>query len=355
VKISNEFKIGLMAIIVIAASVWGYEFLKGRNIIKAANTYYVRYDDVGQLALSSPVLIHGLSVGTVSAVELDPNLHSIIVTLTLDKGLHIPADAVAMIVSTGLMGGKAIELKVSGPCTGDACAKSGSFLQGDVKGLFDSFLDPGPDGTLEKVKANIHDILKTVGDSLTSPKADNEIAKTYTELSKLIKNLASITGTLDKSMGTYDRHLQASLANVEILTGALAKNQDKIAASIAHLESVTKQLDDAKVGENVGALVNNANSAVKELNATLTEAQTTFKQLSVIATDLQNGKGTMGKMLKDPALYDNLAKTSKNLDLFLQDFRLNPKRYVNVSVFGKKQKEYAVPENDPAMMDDSIK
>jgi len=112
VKISNEFKIGLMAIIVIAISVWGYQFLKGRNVIKASNSYYVRYDNVGQLPTSSPVLIHGISVGTVSAVELDPNLNSIIVTLTLDKGLKIPADAEAIIISTGLMGGKAIELKV---------------------------------------------------------------------------------------------------------------------------------------------------------------------------------------------------------------------------------------------------
>ncbi len=351
-KISNEFKIGLMAILVIAASVWGFQFLKGRNIIKASNSYYVRYENIGQLALSSPVLIHGYSVGTVSSIELDTDLQTIIATLTLDKGLHVPADAVAMIMSTGLMGGKAVELQISGPCTGKDCAKPGSFLKGGVKGFFDSFLEPG---TLDKVKSNIHDILKTLGDSLTSPNADNEIAKTYTDFSALIKNLASITGTLDKSMGTYDRHLQASLSNVEILTGTLAKNQDKIASSITHLESITRQLDEAKVGDNVGNLVNNANATLKELNTTMSDAQTTFKKLSLITQDLQDGKGTMGKMLKDPALYDNLTKTSKNLDLFLQDFRLNPKRYVNVSVFGKKQKTYVVPESDPAFMSDTIK
>jgi phospholipid/cholesterol/gamma-HCH transport system substrate-binding protein len=344
-----------MAIIVVAISVWGYQFLKGRNIIKASNTYFVRYNDIGQLAPSSPVLIHGLSVGTVSAVELDADLKTIIATLTLNKGLHIPADAVAMIVSTGLMGGKAIELQVSGPCSGDGCAKPGTFLQGGAKGLFDSFLDPGPGGTLEKVKSSLHDMLTTLGDSLTSPNANNEIAKTYKDFSSLIKHLSSITGTLDKSMGVYDRHLQASLANVETLTGALAKNQDKIAASIGHLESITRQLDDAKVGDNVGALVTNANATMKELNTTMAEAQTTFKKLSLITQDLQDGKGTMGKMLKDPSLYDNLNKTSKNLDLFLQDFRLNPKRYVNVSVFGKKQKSYEVPEDDPAFRADTIK
>jgi phospholipid/cholesterol/gamma-HCH transport system substrate-binding protein len=341
-----------MAIAVVAASVWGYQFLKGRNIIKASNNYYARYENIGQLPLSSPVLIHGMSVGTVSSIELDDDLRSIIVTMTLDKGLRIPADAQANIISTGLMGGKAIELKVSGPCIDDNCAKPGSFLPGKVKGMFDSFLDPG---TLDSVKATIGAILNTLGDSLTSPSADNEIAKTYQDLSALIRNLASITGTLDKSMGTYDRHLQASLSNVSILTGALAKNQDKISNSIGHLESITRQLDEAKIGEDVSLLMKNANTTMAELNATLVDAQTTFKQLSVISTDLQEGKGTMGKLLKDPELYDNLNRSTKNLDLFLQDFRLNPKRYVNVSVFGKKQKEYEVPEDDPAFQGDTIK
>ena len=341
-----------MAIVVVAASVWGYQFLKGRNIIKASNNYYARYENIGQLPLSSPVLIHGMSVGTVSSIELDDDLRSIIVTMTLDKGLRIPADAQANIISTGLMGGKAIELRVSGPCINDNCAEPGSFLPGKVKGMFDSFLDPG---TLDSVKATIGAILNTLGDSLTSPTADNEIAKTYQDLSTLIRNLASITGTLDKSMGTYDRHLQASLSNVSILTGALAKNQDKISNSIAHLESITRQLDEAKIGEDVSLLMKNANTTMAELNATLVDAKTTFKQFSVISTDLQEGKGTMGKLLKDPELYDNLNRSTKNLDLFLQDFRLNPKRYVNVSVFGKKQKEYEVPEDDPAFQGDTIK
>jgi phospholipid/cholesterol/gamma-HCH transport system substrate-binding protein len=344
-----------MAIIVIALSIWGYQFLKGRNIIKASNNYFVRYEDIGQLPSSSAVLIHGLNVGVVSAVELDSDLRTIIATITLDKGLKIPADAEAVIISTGLMGGKAIELVVSGPCTGDACAKPGSFLKGRVKGVFDSFLDTGPGGTLDQVKKNLSDILKTVSDSLTSPNANNAIAKTYTDFSKLINNLSGITGTLNKSMGTYDRHLQATLANVETLTGALAKNQDKIAASITHLESITRQLDSAKVGTNVSTLINNANAAMKNLDATMAETQTAMNQLSLITKDIQSGKGSLGKLAKDPALYDNLSRAAKNIDFMVQDFRLNPKRYVNVSVFGKKQKEYEVPEDDPAFRDDSIK
>ncbi len=337
-----------MAIITIATSVWGYQFLKGRNIIKPSNKYYVRYEDIGQLAATSPVLIHGLNVGTVSSVELDTDMKSIIATLTLDKGLHIPATTEALIVSTGLMGGKAIELRFDKACEGDECAKPGSFLTGRSKGLFESFLGSGEGSTVEQMKAKIGEILTSVGDSLTSPNSKSEIAKTYTDLSHLIKNLSSITSTLDKSMGTYDRHLKGSLANVETLTSSLAKNQDKIAQSIIHLESITKQLDDAKVGTNAGELIADAQKTFKSLNSTMAEAQKSFDQLSGITKDLQEGKGSLGKLLKDQGLYDNMTRTTKNLDLLLQDFRLNPKRYVNVSVFGKKQKTYIVPQDDPA-------
>ena len=337
-----------MAIIVVALSIWGYKFLQGKNLLKPSNIYYVRYENVDQLAATSAILIRGMNVGTVSKVELDTDMVTIIVTLDIKRGIHIPKDAEAVIISTGLMGGKAIDLRINKACSGPDCAEPGTFINGSVKGLFDTFLSGGEDGTLAKVKSTLGDILHTVGDSLTSPNADNEIAKTYTQLSHLISNLASITGTLDKSMGQYDRSLKATLSNVEILTGALAKNQDKIAASIAHLESITRQLDEAKVGSNTAALITDAQSAMKSLDSSLSEANKSFEQLSLLMKDMQDGKGTMGKLMKDEAMYNNLTDASREWDLLLQDFRVNAKRYVNVSVFGKKQKDYNLPEEDPA-------
>jgi phospholipid/cholesterol/gamma-HCH transport system substrate-binding protein len=348
VKISNEIKIGLLAVIVISASVWGYQFLRGRNIIQSASNYYVRYENIDQLAPTSAVMIRGMNIGTVSKLELDDDMKTIIATLTIDRHIRIPKDAEAVIVATGLMGGKAIDIKFDNPCSGPDCAESGDFLQGRIRGVLDSFLDKEEGGTLDEIKTNIGDVIRSVGDSLTSPDAKNEIAKTYQDLSKLIHNLASVTGVLDKSMGAYDRKLQASLSDINVLTGALAANQDKIASTIAHLESLSAQLDSARVGDQAGSLLTEANAAVKSLDKTMAEANATFAQLTALTSDLQAGKGTMGKMMKDEALYDNLTRTSKNLDLLLQDFRLNPKRYVNVSVFGKKQKEYDVPEDDPA-------
>ena len=351
--ISNEFKIGVMAIVVIALSIWGYMFLRGRNLLSVANEYYVRYDNIDQLAATSPVLIKGLPVGSVKSVKLDADMRSIIVTLDIDKDIRIPKDAVAVVTNVSIMGGKAVELEVSGACSGEDCAKPGTYIEGRVQGMFDSMIDTSEGGTLDKVKEQISSILQTLGDSLTSPNANNEIAKTYQHLSKLIANLSSITGTLDRSMGTYDRHLSASLSNVQAITGAIARNQDKIALSIQNMESISRQLNEARLGDaaiNANKLITDAQVTIKELNTAVEEAQVSFAKLSDIMTELQNGEGSLGKLLKDEKLYNHALATTRNLELLLQDFRLNPKRYVSVSVFGKKQKEYVVPEDDPAIM-----
>ncbi len=339
-----------MAVIVIVTSVWGYKFLRGQNLLKPTNNYYVRYSNIDQLAATSPVLIRGMNVGTVSELELDEDMVTIVATLNIKRGIKIPADAEAVVISVGIMGGKAVDLRVKGACNGPDCAKPGSFLQGRVQGFFDSFLDPGEDGTLAKVKGTIGDILTTFGDSLASPNANNEIAKTFVELSHLISNLASITSTLDKGMNQYDRHLQTSLSNLSKLTASLADNQDEISNSLTHLENITRQFDEANVGTNAGALLADAQGLVKNLDATMDEANTSMAKLADIMKDLEDGKGSLGKLLKDEAFYDNTSATMKNMELLLQDFRLNPKRYVNVSVFGKKQKDYNVPESDPALL-----
>ena len=275
-KMSNEFKIGIMAIVVIALSIWGYVFLRGKNMLKVANVYYVRYENIDQLAATSPVLIRGLQVGTVSSVKLDDDMRSIIVKLDIEKGVRIPKDAEAVVVNTSIMGGKAVELRVSGACSGDDCAEPGSYIQGRVKGMFDSFLDKGEDGTLGQVKQQISDILKTFSDSLTSPTSDNAIARTYTNLSGLIENLESITNTLDRSMGRYDRSLGNTLSNVEAITGAIARNQDRIAMAIQNLEGISRALNEAKLGEtaqNANQLITDAQVTVRELNEAVVEAQ----------------------------------------------------------------------------------
>ena len=121
--------------------------------------------------------------------------------------------------------------------------------------------------------------------------------------------------------------------------------------AIQNMESISRQLKETKLGEtaqSANKLLTDAQGTIKELNEAVDEAQVSFTKLSAVMTDLQAGKGSMGKLLKDDRLYNHALATARNLDLLLQDFRLNPKRYVNVSVFGRKQKDYVVPDDDPA-------
>ena len=126
------------------------------------------------------------------------------------------------------------------------------------------------------------------------------------------------------------------------------ENSEEISETLKNLNKLTADLSEADIGNKVSGIMTSAEDAVGSLDATMAKADSALIQINILLADMNSGNGTMGKLLKDEELYDNLNSTAHDLDLLLQDFRLNPKRYVNVSVFGKKQKDYSVPEEDPA-------
>ena len=141
IKLSNEGKIGLLAIITIALFIWGLKFLKGQNILSASKNIFVEYKNIDQLKVSSPVLINGFEVGVVKDIYLKPeDLNTIIVVLNIKGKIIFPKNAVAMIVNAGLMGGKAVEIRYSNPCNGGDCVVSGDYLKGETEGLLQSML-----------------------------------------------------------------------------------------------------------------------------------------------------------------------------------------------------------------------
>lgn len=349
---SNELKIGLLAAIGIALTIWGLQFMKGKNILNASNKYYVKYADVDQLTASASVLIRGLKVGTVSSVALDDDMQSVIATLDLDKSIRIPKNTEALVINLSLMGGKGIDLKFGEPCSGADCASNGDFLNGRVEGMLESMIDPDQmDEMIDKVKTGIGSIARAVGDSLTSEDADSQIAASVKDLTTILSNLASITSTLERSMNNYDRKLIGIFNNLQSITSELSKSSPQIGIALGNMTEITQDLKEAKLGESLaktGDLIDQATSTMTSLDGAVASANTAFNNLGKLMEELQNGKGTMGKLLKDEAMYDQILIMTRNLELFLQDFRLNPKRYIEVSIFHKKQKEYVVPENDPA-------
>ncbi|RLD20296.1 MAG: hypothetical protein DRI69_06635 [Bacteroidetes bacterium] len=352
---SYEMRIGLLAAITIAVTVWGYKFMKGKNLLKASNTYYVEYYNVNELTATSPVLIRGLRVGTVAAVELSDDLQSVTATLDIERGILLAKGTEALVVSTSIMGGKAIVLKVPGPCEESDCHTPGDYLPGRVQGLFESLLgDSDMEEYIEKAKEGLHEVFGSLTDSLTSPKAASEIAKSFRDIQMILANIEGITRQLNTSMEDYDKRILSTLENVDTFTGGLAESTEDISETLSNLRKLTADFNDADIGNKVSGIMTSAEDVMGSLDATMTKADSALIQINILLADMNAGHGTLGKLMKDEELYNNLNSTAHDLDLLLQDFRLNPKRYVNVSVFGKKQKDYAVPEDDPARQSGTV-
>jgi phospholipid/cholesterol/gamma-HCH transport system substrate-binding protein len=285
----------------------------------------------------------------VDEVRLSDDMQKIIATLDIDRGIRIPKSTEALVVNVSIMGGKAVVLDVPVACNGDDCAQRGDTIKGRVQGLFESmFGEQDVEGYVQKLKTGVGEVLSDLSDSLGMEGTTNEFAKTFQAMQHVLINLEGITKQLNGSMSAYDRKTQAVLNNVESLTGNLAASNAQITSAIANANAVFADLNEAKIGETTAATMSAAKDALKKVDAAIASADKSFKQLDKLVSELNSKDGTLGLLIKDKAMYTNLTESSRQLNLLLQDFRLNPKRYVNVSVFGKKQKEYDVPEEDPA-------
>lgn len=344
----KEIRIGLFAIIAIALLIWGYKYLLGTNLLNRSNSYTVEYSNIDGLQASDPVFINGLQVGIVQDIFLKPeDLKTLVVKLNIGKEIKLPPNTVASLRSEGMMGGKLIVLKYEGTCSDD-CLKSGSMLQGEEVGLLGSMVDPAE---IDQYMAVLKEGLGGVVDSITNGDPNSGVNQTVSDLRIAIANLKQTTIAMNHLFSQSSSKLSAVFSNLESVTGTLKSNNDQITGLLENTNEITRQLASARLDTTISKAnqaLGSSSDAIKSLESTLVQAQQTFAGLQSILQDVKEGDGTLGQLAQNKELYDNLSRTAKNLDLLLQDFRLNPKRYVNVSVFGKKQKEYTVPEEDPA-------
>ena len=312
-KISREIKTAILVIASMLLFIWGYSFLKGRDLLSNNNTFYVKYSNVDGLIPSSPVTINGLIVGKVMSIELDATWNSL-VEIQINSDYKITKGSVAELYSPGPIGGKQIAVIPNGKSS--ELLPSGDFLVPSIKlGLTEVVSNE-----IKPIKDKLNDVLGNANTMLVSI---NEVmdAETKVNLKKSIENLNSVLIEL--------RQAETSVNNM------LLENKTKINSTITNLEKTSGNF--SKISDSISKA--NLNQVVKNLEKTLA----TVDKLLV---DMQSGKGTLGKLAKDETLYTNFTKTSKELELLLQDVRLNPTRYVNVSLFGKKNKPYVAPVSD---------
>jgi phospholipid/cholesterol/gamma-HCH transport system substrate-binding protein len=349
-KISREIQIGALTIIVILGMIWGYKFVIGQNLLKPSRIFYVNYEDVTELAVSAPVKVNGYSIGSVTGIKLNKeDTKLMVVTLQVeDTEIKFPSDTKALLASEGLVGGKYIALKFDENCDGSNCAKDGDFLVAGTLGLLGSMVN-GEE--LESTVGTLTNGISNVLDSIGADSKEGSIHESIRNLQIMTANLANLTNTMDQFMRNSQRNFETTLANVNKITGVIADDRNKISGLLNNLDSITGSLARADLGktiENSNNAITASTGAINEFKSTLEVTSETMNQLSSVLTEIESGNGSLSKLLNDKQLYTNLEFTSQNLALLLQDIRLNPKRYISVSVFGKGQKEYIPAGEDPA-------
>jgi phospholipid/cholesterol/gamma-HCH transport system substrate-binding protein len=350
----KEVRIALLAIVAVVMSIWGYNFVKGKNILSKSYTFYIKMDNTHGVEISTPVMINGLALGTVSALRLDKDMHSIIAVLDVSKKYIIPSKTTAEIVSTGLMGGKAINLSFNTVCSTD-CAQSGDTLQFKVKGLIaNMFGDDDITDYIGSVQKSIGGILDSLDSSLRRNADEDGLSKLVIDLQRTVSNLKITTETLNilllNSTGSFGKMME----DLQSITGNIKSSNREISELIANVNGIAGSLNQSDLGftlEELNQTLGKTQSAVEGLENTLDGADGLIDGLTELTSNLIEGEGSLGMLLKDERFYKNLDQSSKNLELLLQDLRLNPRRYLNLSIIGKKDKGYTPPLQDPAFQE----
>ena len=310
-KLSKELKTGLIAIFAIIGFVVLYQFMKGKSLFTTDNVFYAKYDNVEGLSVSNPVSINGLKVGQVDEIKpltTGGRLH-FIVKLTIDDSFEFSKNSTVEIFEPGLMSGKEMKINLF---YGGAIAKDGDTLKGNYQLSMLNSLS----SQVKPVKDQLSNVLLKLDSTLAST---NKIVdeQNRREIKLLLSNLNK---TIESFKGASDR------------TNSILANNEKglhevVANANAAMLTANKTLDKyGSVAERVD---------IDKLNGTIDQFNQTAGKLNNVISGIQNGEGSLGKLAKDEELYNNLTKTSKNLNELVEDFKVNPKRYVNFSVFGK--------------------
>ncbi|WP_347374701.1 MlaD family protein [Aequorivita sp. Q41] len=312
-KLSKEVKTGILAIGAILLLIFGYSFLKGTNLLDKNREFFVKYDNVEGLAQAAPVTINGLRVGKVQEISFANSKGGLIVKFSVEKDFDFSKNSVVRIYSTGLIGGKSLGIFPEYDINN--IAKNGDTLRGDVEdGMLTAVTKAlGPlEKKVNNTLATVDTLLLNVN-AIVDEKTRQNLKEAIENLNKTLNSFSGVSENLNHILATNTGKLDNTFTNLDKTAGNLSKLTD----SLAQLET--------------GKLVTNLQNVVDKMDN--------------IVSGIDNGDGSIGKLLKDDKLYENLEGASRQLEQLLQDVKLNPKRYVHISVFGKKNKEYETPDN----------
>ena len=315
-KFSKELKAGVIALLAIVGFVLLFQFMKGRSLFTTDNIFYAKYDNVEGLAQSSAVSINGLKVGQVDKIipqtSKDGKIN-FIVKITVDDKFEFSKNSTLEIFEPGLMSGKEmrVNLVYGGPTAKDGDTLKGAFKLGTL-GSLSSQVGPVKD-QLQTVLYRV-DSLMANANQVVNAQNREEIRALLANLNKTVGALQTTAGSVNTLVGHNDPKLQKVLDNAAVT-----------------MESGKVTLD------KYGNLAESIDT--KKLNATIANLDATVGKLNQVIAGVDNGQGSLGKLMKDEQLYNNLNSASTNLNALIEDMKANPKRYINFSVFGKNNKD----------------
>ncbi len=314
-KLSKEFKIGIVVTVAAALLYWGINFLKGKDVFSNERIFIAVYDDVAGLERTNPVTINGLAVGQVRNMKFtDDGQARVVIELVLKNQIDIPRNSSAKIVSSDLLGSKAVEIRLG---NSPELAQPGDTLVSEVevsiKDEVNRQLQPLKIKA-ENLMSSIDTVLTMLQSVFSSDNTDN-FAKSVKSIANSFENLESTTGTLDTLISGQKNRMERIFENIEAITLNLKNNEGELNNIIANFSSVSDTLAKVKFAQ------------------TMARVDKTMHELAEISQKINQGDGSLGMLINDDSLYIELEKTSRDLNLLLEDIRMNPKRYVRFSVF----------------------
>jgi phospholipid/cholesterol/gamma-HCH transport system substrate-binding protein len=331
-KINNETKIGLLAIVGVVLLVIGFNFLKGKSLFKKSTNIYAVYTDVQGLTKSNPVIINGLQIGRIENLDGGKDMKHIIVTVTLSKDVNIPSNSLA-VINPNLLGSPSLEIQLG---------NSTKYLHNG-----DTLITTLSGGAFDEALKMINPVLYEVKNAVKSLDSVLHIISgvfdptTKSNVKGIIANLNATTASFAITSVSLQQMMNAQ-------TGALAKSLDNFNTFTANLNSNNEKLNQILANTQTAS----AKIAAIDIQKTIDTLNIAVNNFKIGSSKINSKDGSLGLLLNDKTLYTNLEGTSNKLNILLDDIRVHPKRYVNISIFGKKDKGNYITA---PLIDDTLK
>jgi len=319
-KYSKYVKLGVLIVITLAILIWGLSYLKGKDVFKKTNNYFVIYDRIDGLQESNKIIMNGYQVGQVYEIKFLPdNSGRLVVTLMMEQNFKVPVNSVAQIVSSDIMGTRTIKLIFS---------QENTFYQsGDtIPGAIESDLKEQVSMQVLPLKNKAEQLLGTVDSAIVAltvilnEDARKNLSQSFANINRSINNIEKTTSDLQQIVSAQKGNIQLTMENVRDITSALSKNSKELENTIKNMSSFSdtlSRLPITPVVENIALASEQLLELINKMNST---------------------ESTAGLLLNDDQLYQSITGLSENLSTLIKDIQTNPKRYLEFSAidFGKE-------------------